>query len=497
MNPNRISKVGGFKADIVVIGGGGTGLSAALAAAEKGAKVILLEKQGAPGGTSLCASGLFAAESPAQKRMSIGALKDDVFKIAMNYSHWTIDPRVFRAFIDKSGDTIQWLENKGLQFNMVDNMFPNLEVRGFHSLEPNKKAGPVIIKTLCKYCQDIGVSLLLNCPAKKIILNGNGQLTGVLILKDGQEQIIKAKSAIIATGGYTGNKELLKKYIPAYSDNITFLGPPHMGDGLLMTTEIGAATEGLGQLLLHPHVYRGSVRIDAISQEPSTIWVNKKGERFIDETITFRPTECGNVINRQLDKCIYVLLDQKLKNTIEEDGFLRGGMHGIPEITGVKLTNLENDLQAENVKGGVKIADSWADIAKWIEVEPTILSSTINEYNHFCEQGYDERYLKDRRYLEAIQNPPYYAIRCFLSCLDTIGGIKINQRMEVVDNQDDPIPGLYAGGDAAGGWESETYCILLPGSALGFAINSGRMAGENAYSYILGKKESRASSEMA
>jgi len=71
-----------------------------------------------------------------------------------------------------------------------------------------------------------------------------------------------------------------------------------------------------------------------------------------------------------------------------------------------------------------------------------------------------------------------------VSCLDTIGGIRINQHMEVFNKQDDPIPGLYAGGDAAGGWESDTYCILLPGSAFGFAINSGRIAGENAYKYV-------------
>ena len=107
-------------ADVVVVGGGGSGLSAALAAAECGVKVIVLEKRRVLGGNSVFAEGLFAAESPAQKRMMIDARREDLFKIAMDYSHWKINPKVIRAFIDKSGDTINWLENKGLSVKHID-----------------------------------------------------------------------------------------------------------------------------------------------------------------------------------------------------------------------------------------------------------------------------------------------------------------------------------------------------------------------------------------
>jgi fumarate reductase flavoprotein subunit len=488
MNSDQISKTENLESDVVVVGGGGTGLAAALAAAEKGARVILLEKRNACGGNSVFPAGLFASDSPAQKRMSIAALKDDCFKIAMDYSHWSINPRILRAFLEKSGDTIAWLESKGLNFTRVETKFPNTEVRGFHSLGAGIRSGPVIVKTLYENCLNLGLRVFVNCPAEKIVLGAGGEVAGIRVSLNGESRTIKTKSIIIATGGYSGNQEMLKKYYPEYSENIVFLGQPNTGDGFLMANEIGAASEGLGHLLLHPHIYRGSVRIDALVQEPAFVWINKKGKRFAPENITFRTIECGNVINRQPDKCVYIILDRKLKKTVEEEGFMRGGIHGSPESVGVKVSDLSPDLQAGAAKGDIKIADSWADIAAWIGVEPGILDSTLSEYNHFCEQGYDEDFQKDRLYLKALGDPPYYAIRCYLSCLDTLGGIKINQHMEVLDKQEEPLPGLYAGGDAAGGWESETYCIVLPGTTCGFAINSGRIAGENAYKYISGIK---------
>jgi fumarate reductase flavoprotein subunit len=469
-----------LESDVLVIGGGGTGLAAALAAVEHNARVTLLEKRAGTGGTSVFARGLCAVESHIQKEMGIGVTRDDIFKIAMDYSHWTINPQIMRAFLDKTADTICWLEKQGLRFGPITTMYPSMDAPVFHSLGPDTVAGAVITRVLRHHCEQMGVQMILNCAAKKLLVNNDRQIRGVLADLNGEAISLRARSVIIATGGYTGNKELLKKYYPAYSDNIAFLGIPHTGDGLIMANEIGAANEGLGALLLHPQYYRSAVRVDAIAQEPSTVWVNRNGNRFTDETTAFRPIEAGNAINRQPDKCSYVLLDQKLKNKIEEEGFLRGGVHGAHIPVGVKVTNLEPDLRVEADKGGVKISDSWDDIAQWIGATPAILKNTIEEYNQFYDQGYDAAYNKPHRYLQALRTPPYYAIRCYLSCLDTIGGIKINHHMEVLDKQDSPIPGLYAGGDVAGGWESDTYCILIPGTALGFAINSGRIAGENA-----------------
>ena len=488
MNSGKNSNEERLITEVLIIGGGGTGLAAAVTAAEKGAKVIVLEKRGAPGGNTAMAIGLLAAESAVQKRMSISAPKDEIFKAAMDYSHWRINPRIFRAFVEKSGDTIHWLEEKGLKFNEIPSMFPGQVFRTWHCAEASKGTGALLIKLFRKQCEDLGVRLLTRCPVKKILTSEKGEVTGVLTEMKGQELRIAAKSVIIATGGYGGNKELLKKYFPSYHDNMCYGGFPHVtGDGLLMAIEIGAATEGLGTLMLHPHFYPGPAHINAVAAQPLLVWVNKNGERFTDETITFHYTECGNIINRQPDKIVYALFDEKLKDRIMEEGILTLGLRETGVWAGAKLTNLGKELQLEGKKGGVKISDSWDGIVKWMGVASQVLKSTIEEYNSFCDQGYDAIFAKDRRYLQALRTPPYYAIKCYLSFLTTIGGIKINHHMEVLNSQDNPILGLYAGGDAAGGWESDTYCMSLAGSAFGFAINSGRIAGENAAKYVLGK----------
>lgn len=141
-------------------------------------------------------------------------------------------------------------------------------------------------------------------------------------------------------------------------------------------------------------------------------------------------------------------------------------------------------------KGSLKISDSWDGIAEYIGCDSEVLKATIEEYNTYCAQGYDPVFAKDRRYLMPLHSPPYYAIGgSSRGILDTVGGIKINEHMEVIDKQDNPIPGIYAAGVCAGGWQAISYCGLhFSGAAVGFAVNSGRIAGENAVKFIQGTK---------
>src|SRR5512136_1513073 len=113
-----------LKADLVVIGGGGAGLAAAVTAAEKGASVIVLEKRNCTGGNTALATMLFAAESPVQKRAMVDASREELFSAVMDWAHWKIDPRIIRAFINRSGDTIRWLEEQGCVFDLMT-FFPN------------------------------------------------------------------------------------------------------------------------------------------------------------------------------------------------------------------------------------------------------------------------------------------------------------------------------------------------------------------------------------
>jgi fumarate reductase flavoprotein subunit len=467
-------------AEVVVIGGGG-GLTAAVAAAEKGVKVILLEKRKKTGGNIAMARGLLAAESPVQKRMKIDARREDLFKTAMNYAHWTINPRIIRALMDKSGDTIQWFEEMGVSFMDVPHSFYNQFPRIYHIPEGH---GATLVKVLVKKCEDLGVQVLCETSAKRILTGQRGKVTGVVAVRKDKEIRINSKSVIIATGGYSGNRELLKKYYHHYTNGLRLYGLPNTGDGLQMATEAGAATEGLGTILAMGPLFEGSLYVHAVAMESNTVWVNRKGERFVDESSEV-PSETANALNRQPDKICYALLDEKIKRSFMEEGLTKGIDSRFPSTT--RMTDLEDYLQKEVKNGKVKISHSWKEIAKWIGADFRVLKNTVDEYNSYCVQGRDDMFYKDRRFLQPLQPPPFYALKCCQAFHGTIGGIKINHHMEVLNYHESPIPGLYAAGNDTGGWVSDTYCYILTGTALAFALNSGRITGENAAEYALGK----------
>jgi fumarate reductase flavoprotein subunit len=477
MSRKSTSNIETLRAGIVIIGGGGSGLAAAVAAAEKGADVVLLEKRRTVGGNASSAGGIFAAESCAQERLGIDSGRDENFKAAMSHSHWKTDPRIIRTFIDKSGDTIQWLEEKGLKFD-VPVFYPNLP----RTIHLSQGHGAGIVKALVKECEDLGVRLFFETAAKRILVNDKGNVVGILGGTDNREFKINAKSIIVATGGYAGNKELLKKYYPFYTEGLYSIGLPHTGDGLLMTMKIGGATEGLGILQLRGPYFRGALEGVVAAMQPNTIWVNKKGKRFVDEGATFYWPEAANALNRQPDVVCYALFDEKIKEGFIEKGITQGFNRFRSKA---KLAELGKMLQSEEGKGGVKIADSWEEISRWIGAVPKVLRNTVTEYNSFCDQEHDKMFAKDQRYLMPLLTPPYYALKCYQSFFGTMGGIKINHHMEVLNHQGNPIPGLYAAGSDTGGWVSDTYSLILPGTTFGFAINSGRIAGENAAQYLL------------
>jgi fumarate reductase flavoprotein subunit len=467
------------EAEIVIIGGGGAGLAAALAAIEEGAaSIIVLEKRGGLGGNTARATGLFACESPVQRRERIIADRDILFEKLMQWTHWSrIDPRILRAFLNKSGDTIRWLEEKGIEFDLRA-FYPNQQPRVWHC---PKGGGAQLVQVLIEKCKERGVQLLLRTSGKRILRGTEGHVTGVMAVKDGEEFEITAKNVVITTGGFGGNGELLKKYCPSYFDGMPLRGLPLTGDGLFIAAEAGAAITDFVTLLKEgPTLDLQTWPLMGLEREPSTVWVNKTGKRFINESAGYHPFESVNAMLKQPEKVCYTLLDTDIKQNFLEKGFKLGrNIRGNRGQEGDK-PELDKRLQEEIDRGRVKMSDSWNSIADWIGADRKVLKDTIDEYNSFCEQGYDEIFTKERKCLLALRRSPYYAIRGSAVFLDTIGGIKINEHMEILDNDDNPIPGLYAAGVTTSGWEAETYCGELSGSAFGFAINSGRIAGENA-----------------
>lgn len=492
-------------AELVIVGGGGAGLAAGIAAAEKGCEsIVVLEKAGSPGGSTAMAHDIFGVESPVQKRAWMETSKDEMFKVHMDWTHWTVDPRIVRAFIDRSADTISWLEEKGIQFSLWP-MYPNQAPIIRHAI---KGRGVELCKVLRKNAEDLGVKILTRTKVTNILRAETGEVTGVRAeTKDG-EITIGAKTVIISTGGYGANREMLKKFYPHYHDTMAYDGPrANTGDGITLATETGAALAGLGSMNLHgpstmPRSGNDFISVDGAVDahgdplkimltdfflEPDSLWVNVQGKRYVNECYILQFFAYGHIVARQPEGLSYTLYDIDAVRRKEKEGIYNqmapGWFPAGTYICHIPLPGLERELRRPNDL--IKVADTLEELAQWMGTDLATLNATIEEYNAACDAGHDGVFGKDRKYLQPVRTPPFFALKGHVNICDTIGGIKINERMEVVSTEGASIPGLYSAGVTTGGWEGETYDFNLTGHLVGFAINSGRIAGENAYGYAI------------
>jgi fumarate reductase flavoprotein subunit len=472
-----------LKANLVIIGSGG-GLAAAVAAAECGiTDIYLLEKQRVLGGNTRLAGGFFACESPVQKRANIKTSKDEYFKIAMKWDHWNrVNPKVMRAFIDKSGDTVRWLEEKGVEFE--PKKADSTDARGGHS--PVGR-GIKLQQALADEAKKRGVKILMQTAARKIIRAKNGAVSGIVAEQKGQVVKIGARCVIIATGGFTGNKELLNKLCPDFKkEMMTGTWPHHTGDGIFMAEEVGAAiAESV------PIFHNGPVPetgpwggLANIIRYPDLVWVNKKGQRFIDET-GYHVWESGNAILHQPGKVMFGLFDDIVRKKIEEADLLTAFGWGSLKEGGERFSTADKKIASQIKKGLVKKCRDFNEIAEWIGSDPDVLNKTLVEYNNACDSGHDPVFARDKSTMVPLRQSPFYVIKGYVHLGETMGGIKITEKMEVLDKKDQIIPGLYAAGVIADGWGGQTYCSdEIGGSAFGFAVNSGRIAGESAAEFL-------------
>lgn len=470
-----------LEADIVAVGGGGAGLSAALIAAHGGASVILFERMAGVGGCTTFAEGMFAAESRMQFSKNMVVERDVVFKRHMEATNWRADPRLVRAFINKSASTIDWLQGLGVEFIEATALYPG-GPRTWHTINGY---GAAMVKVLLKKAREAKVRIMTKITAKKLIKDGD-RIVGVIAEdREGSTIRVNAKAVVIADGGFANNKEMLEKYTNAGPNLLPMGNENKMGEGIQMAWEAGAASEGTDVLQLITPVVRserGITHLAAALCQPN-LWVNKMGERYCDEAL-FQFPLIGNALANQKDQIMFHIFDETTKDYMKENGIDSGmGMY-VPSTT--KLVDIDADLKRGADDGEVFMAGSVERLAEKIDVDADALKTTVDEYNRFCDKGHDDLFSKDPRFLQPVRTPKFYAIRGFPSFTGTLGGIKINYRTEVLNRDFEVIPGLYAAGNCAGGMYGDSYDSSSAGTALGFAINSGRMAGESALTYIAG-----------
>jgi fumarate reductase flavoprotein subunit len=481
-----------METDVIVISAGTAGLAATVAAAQAGAKVITFEKASTTGGAGNMAGGPFAVESRLQRMKKIALTSEKAFNTMMEFTHWKVDARLVRAYFDKSGSTIDWLEKMGVEFTDVfchnySYYFTWHMIKGPGYPVHQPGAAAAMMTILTEKARELGAKIYLRTPVQKILKKGN-QVTGVIAENSLGETIqANANAVIIAAGGCVDNPEMAKKYTGfEYGRNIFPSRIPGVtGDGLRMAWETGAApTDIIMQLGADVPDVKELVEVDFTFQQPNLL-VNLSGERFMNEAIIPTTSFGANPITRQKNQCAFMIFDETTKNHYYEYGldFPPGSLVAVPLL---KLTNFDEELKKALALGNnnIFVADSIDELAVKAGVNPAGLKRTLAEYNQACDCGRDTIFSKDSRYLKAIRQPKFYAARLVLIGLETFGGIKINYKTEVLNKQDEVIPGLYAAGNDANSIYSDTYPFFLPGNTLGFSLNTGRIAGENAANYV-------------
>jgi len=277
---------------------------------------------------------------------------------------------------------------------------------------------------------------------------------------------------------------MVKKYIgyDMGKDLYSFRVPGLTGDGLRMAWEVGAAETEMNMELIYgiPQA-TASNTISCTFRQPNLV-VNLLGERFLNEDIMRNTTFTGNAIATQKDRCAFAIYDEGTLQYYREHGL--DFVSYVFRVTGID--NFDKEMERVNAQGNENVftADSLEELAERTGIDKNNLMKTVEEYNQACDTGRDELFHKEARYLHPVRTPKYYAGRLFPGAYGSLGGIKINYKTEVLTRKWEAIPGLYAAGVDACTIYGDSYVFILPGNTMGFAVNSGRIAGENASEYV-------------
>jgi fumarate reductase flavoprotein subunit len=498
------------KADVAVIGTGAAGMTAAIRAAQQGARVIIFEKRAFPGGASntpMCVASTKKDQ----------AYRDLAFKTHMEMTQQAGNAPLVRAWINKSGEIPEWLTDLGYTLGplMTSATLETMgKMRGYSVGFPNGyyihdvhflpgrghgHGGALLIRHFMKKAQELGMDVRLGTPVKKILKEG-GKITGLIAEdKAGNQVKVDAKAIIVASAGFNQDAEMIKKYggyggftVDTFGDGSGDLLPgfPGLrltGDGQKMAWEVGAdrGSIGIGLITHMPRQGTGyawvvKLQLMTIIEQPY-LWVNKQGLRFYNEEFADDHMTAAASWARQNPKNGWIIFDNATKKHMEEKGpdyqYFIFGVMTIPDIDG----QFAAAIAAGNK--GIFVADSLEELASKTGVDEKGLLATIEEYNSFCDKGHDDLFDKDPKFLRPVKEPKFYAIKGICSAYQTIGGIRVNGKTEALTAERKVIPGLYAAGDIIAAEIFGDPPINGVGT-LGFAISSGLISGESALSYI-------------
>lgn len=477
-----------LETQICVIAGGPSGLAAACQAAEDGAEVIVLEKAASVGGAANMGMGPLGIGTRYQKEQMVDISVEKAFNMFMEYTHYNVDGRLLKRYFDQSAETIEWLEDMGVEFEGAFRYFPKSEAT-WHIVKTDHEIGPraasVMNTAMYNHALELGVEVLTETPAQKILLE-DGKVVGVLA-KDAQGEDVKVscKAAIICTGGTGANPKLLEEetgYVFG-KDMFNFAIPGIMGDGLKMAWEAGAM-----KVPVRVEQAAGIEESDNLPPSISNVFyqpnllVNHKGKRFMNEEQMQNTTYLSNAVSHQKNRRGYIIVDSSILRYYKKNGVDVVSLVRIDPSVGSDFDDGIKIIEDEG-RNAFAVADTIEELAEKMNIDVDNLVETVDDYNDYCD-SVDEEFFKDKKYMRPITKAPFYCATIVPGGYGTVGGIKVNENCEVLDPDFDPIPGLYSAGADSNNLYDDSYMFLLPGNSMGYAVNSGRIAGMEAVEYV-------------
>lgn len=482
-----------IETEILICGGGNSGLIAALSAAESGAQVILIEKNNS---CYPLREYIGAIGSSIQKKQGIEIDRNGIVKELCRHASYRVDQRLINTWADESGEMMDWLsdilQKEGIGVYIEQDINENVDIKewstghSFYNAEPKG----VILKILERKMKSLGVQVMLKTPMVELI-NENGKVAGV-VAKNSENQYIKIyakKGVILATGGYSNNLKMLKEINPVAVSNIVCLPPTPTvtGDGIMAAKKLGAAVDPVPTTMIFdraaikPDEAAGKVlggKMFWLGSQPF-LKVNKLGERYVNESV---PYDFGiHAASMQRDRVWCSIFDSNWKNdvlTFHTIGCSRVVVDSEKYPCNMPMQFMEK-LHGDLLENGyMQQADTIEELAQKLLIPEKNLTTTINRYNVLCEKGIDEDFGKPLYRMRPIIKPPFFGIIGGGVLLCTLDGLRINTNMQVLDQNMEPIRGLYAIGNDSGGFFANSYPELVVGVAVGRSMTFGRHVGK-------------------
>ena len=489
-------------ADVVVVGAGGAGMTAAITAAAEGKTVVILESQSMVGGNSVRATGgmnagktvyqdenEFGESAGVEKTLKTAAEKyadnETITALAKTVSEqWAAyqanptgyfdsvelmeldtmiggkginDPELVETLCSNSADAIDWLDEHGITLHNVSS-FGGASVKRIHrpvnAEGKTVSVGSYMIPLLQENCEKAGVKMMLDTTATEILTDANGAAVGVKATgASGETVTVNAKAVVLASGGFGANLDMVVKYKPELKGFMTTNAPGIQGQGIEMAEAIGAATVDMDQIQIHPTVEANTAALITEGlRGDGAILINEEGQRFIDEVGTRDVVSAAEIA--QTGSYSWLVVDQA-------------------------MADASSVIQGYIKKGYTVTGATYEELGKAMGVDAAAFAETMEKWNGYVEAKNDPDFGRTS-FANPLNTAPYYAVKVTAGVHHTMGGLKINANTEVLNEKGEVIPGLFAAGEVTGGVHGANR---LGGNAVADFTVFGRIAGAAASDY--------------